>query len=102
MFVVCVTIFVKPEHVEGFIAATFDNAVNTRKEAHNVRFDVLRAADDPTRFFLYEAYHSKEDFAAHQQTAHYLRWRDAVADWMAQPRVGVKHASVFFDNGETP
>jgi autoinducer 2-degrading protein len=96
MFVVAVTIFVKSERVSQFIEATLDNARNTRREPDNVRFDVLAAEDDPTRFLLYEAYRSKEALAHHQQTQHYHRWRDKVAEWMAQPRQGVKHASLFF------
>jgi autoinducer 2-degrading protein len=99
MYVVAVTLFVKPENVEAFIAATLDNARNTRKEAGNLRFDVLRAEDDPTRFMLYEVYQQKDDFAKHQQTEHYARWKSAVTDWMAQPRVGVKHTPVFFGDG---
>ena len=101
MYVVAVTIFVKPEHVQAFIEATLDNARNTRREPGNVRFDVLRAEDDPSRFMLYEAYHAKEDFAKHQQTEHYLRWKNAVADWMAQPRVAVKHQALFFGDDAT-
>ena len=100
MFVVCVTVFVKPPNVEQFIDATLDNARNTRRESGNVRFDVLRGEEDPTQFLLYEAYHSKDDFVKHQQTEHYLRWKQAVADWMAKRRVGVKHHSVFFGDGE--
>ena len=38
----------------------------------------------------------KEDFAAHQQTPHYFRWKETVTDHMAQPRQGVKHAAIFF------
>src|SRR6185437_4080374 len=98
MYVVCVTTFVKPGHIDAFKAATLDNARNTRQEPGNLRFDVLQADDDPTRFFLYEAYRRREDFAAHQQTEHYLRWKNTVADWMAQPRQGVRHTSIFFDN----
>ena len=100
MYIVAVTIFVKPEHLARFIEATLDNARNTRREPDNLRFDVSQAEDDPTRFLLYEAYQSKDDFAKHQQTEHYLRWKSAVADWMAQPRVGVKHTAVFF--GDSP
>jgi len=44
---------------------------------------------------LYEVYRTKEDFTRHQQTAHYLRWRETVADWMAQPRQGVRHHNIF-------
>ena len=96
MYVVAVTIFVKGDKVEEFIAATLDNARNTRREPGNIRFDVLRAEDDPTRFLLYEVYQQKDDLASHQRTDHYARWRSAVTDWMAQPRVGVKHVPVFF------
>jgi len=93
MYVVAVTVFVKPEFVPRFIEATMDNARNTRKEPGNIRFDVLQAEDDPARFMLYEAYRAKEDFASHQQPA--------VADWMAQPRSAVKHHSLFFGEIET-
>lgn len=100
MFVACVTVFVKPEFVPQFVEETLHNARNTRREPGNVRFDVLQAEDDPGRFLLYEAYHQKDDLAKHHQTAHYLRWKQTVADWMAQPRQGVKHQALFFDNDE--
>jgi autoinducer 2-degrading protein len=100
MYVASVTIFVKSESIQSFIDATFDNAQNTRKEPGNVRFDVLQAEEDPSQFLLYEAYHRKEDFAAHQQTAHYSRWKQAVTDLMAQPRQGVKHHALFFGDAK--
>ena len=100
MFVVSVTIFVKPEHVDAFIAATLDNATNTRKEPGNIRFDVLRGTEDTSRFLLYEVYKEPEDFAKHQQTAHYFRWRDTAVPLMREPRVGVKHMPIFY--GDAP
>lgn len=91
-YVVCVTIHVKPEVVDQFITATLDNARNTRAlEPDNIRWDFSQAEDDPNRFFLYEVYKDKEGFAKHQQMEHYLRWRTTVQDWMAEPRVGVRH-----------
>ena len=101
MYVVAVTVFVKPEFVEQFIAASLDNASNSILEPGNLRFDVLRAEDDPNRFFLYEVYRSEDDFKAHQQTAHYFRWRDAVGDWMADKRQAFKHHSLFPANDPT-
>ena len=95
MYVVCVTVFVKPENVEEFIAASRLNHEGTRQEPGNLRWDFLQAEEEPTRFFLYEVYHSKDDFAAHQQTPHYLAWRETVAPWMAQPRQGVRHHSLL-------
>lgn len=97
MFVVCVSIHVKEGRAAEFLEASLDNARHTRRESGNLRFDVLRQEQDPNRFTLYEAYRTAADFAAHQQTPHYLRWKEAVADWMAEPRVGVKHQSVFPD-----
>jgi (4S)-4-hydroxy-5-phosphonooxypentane-2,3-dione isomerase len=100
MYVVAVSVWVKPESVEAFRAATLENARNTRNEPNNIRFDVLQGEEDTTRFLLYECYRCKADFVTHQQTAHYLKWKQAVADMMAQPRQGVKFNSVFFGDGE--
>src|SRR5579863_582313 len=100
MFVVCVTVKVIPEHVEAFVAATRANAQGTRREPDNVRFDVLRSVDDPAQFLLYEAYRDEAGFRAHQQTAHYLAWKQTVAPWMAAARVGVKHTSILPDPWE--
>jgi autoinducer 2-degrading protein len=98
MFVVSVTIFVKPQFLAQFIEATLDNARNTRQEPGNLRFDVLQAEADTNRFLLYEAYKVSNDFVLHQQTDHYLRWKKTVSDFMAEPRQGVKHNAIFFNN----
>jgi len=95
MYVVCVSIHVREEHLDAFREATLRNARHTREEAGNLRFDVLQQEQDPSRFTLYEVYRAAADFAAHQKTPHYLEWRGAVADWMAEPRVGVRHHSLF-------
>ncbi|MFH0801632.1 MAG: putative quinol monooxygenase [bacterium] len=95
MYVVCVTSKVKEEFHEEYLAENLENARNSRKEPGNLRFDVLQAEEDPNQFFFYEVYRSKDDFSIHQQTPHYLKWRDAVKEWMAEPRKGVKHHSLF-------
>jgi quinol monooxygenase YgiN len=96
MYVVVVTIHVKPENAQAFREQTLDNARNTRHEPGNLRFDVLQSDTDPNHFTLYEVYRAKEDFAFHQTTAHYARWKTAVGDWMAKPREAVKCSSLFF------
>ena len=95
MYVVVVNVHVKPEAVDAFIAATADNHLHTRKEPENLRFDVLRRNDDPNRFVLYEAYLSEGGFTAHQLTAHYARWKEAVTQMMAEPRSPQKCTSLF-------
>jgi autoinducer 2-degrading protein len=100
MYVVSVTIHVKPEHVDEFIWASLDNAKNTRLEPGNLRFDVLQGEDDKSRFLLHEVYKTKDDFAKHQQNPHYFRWRDAVTPWMAENRTAVKLHPVFYGDHE--
>lgn len=91
MIVTVVSIVVKPENIDQFIAATIENHQNSIREEGNIRFDVLQQRDNPAAFTLYEAYESDEAAAAHKKTAHYLKWRDAVETWMANPRVGIAH-----------
>jgi autoinducer 2-degrading protein len=93
--VTCVHVRVKPEAVEAFIDAIRENHENSVREPGNRRFDVLQDPEDPTRFMLYEAYTTAEDAAAHKTTAHYLKWRDTVADMMAEPRRGVGYTCLF-------
>jgi len=86
---------VKPEYVKAFIDATRENHLNSVKEIGNLRFDILQDTNDPGKFVLYEAYETDQAVIAHKETAHYLKWRDTVASWMAKPREGVKHNILF-------
>ena len=99
MYIVHVHVHVKPEFVDTFKQATVENASNSVQEEGVARFDVVQQADDPTRFILVEVYKSVEASAAHKETAHYLKWRDTVADMMAEPRQGIKYSNIFPDDG---
>ncbi len=101
MHVVCIHVHVKPEHREAFIRETLENARHTVQEPGNLRFDVIQQIDDPNRFMLYEVYRDEAGMEAHKATAHYARWREAVAPWMAEPRKGVRHVSLFPENAES-
>ncbi len=91
MIVTCIHVYVKTAHIDDFIYETRKNHESSVREPGNLRFDVLQDAEDPAKFTLYEAYESEEAVTAHKKTNHYLHWREAVADWMAKPRQGVKH-----------
>lgn len=91
MIVTLVHVWVKKEHIEDFKKASIANHLESVKEPGNLRFDVLQDEEDPSKFILYEAYESEMASTGHKHTPHYLKWRNAVADWMAQPREGVKH-----------
>lgn len=91
MIVTCVYVNVKPEAVESFIQATSENHHQSVMEHGNLRFDFIREVDDPCRFMIYEAYESDEAAAAHKTTPHYLKWREKVQEYMAEPRMGVRY-----------
>ncbi|MFP4382054.1 MAG: putative quinol monooxygenase [Candidatus Sumerlaeia bacterium] len=97
MFIVHVFVHVKPGQEEAFKAASLENARNSIQEAGIARFDVLQQQDDPTRFVLVEVYRTAEDPARHKETAHYAKWRDTVADMMAEPRGSIKFDNIFPD-----
>jgi (4S)-4-hydroxy-5-phosphonooxypentane-2,3-dione isomerase len=95
MHIVHVHVHVKPEFVEAFTEATLANATKSVQEEGNVRFDVIRQTEDPTRFVLVEIYRTADASAAHKETAHYKLWRDVVMKMMAEPRQGIRYANIF-------
>jgi len=97
MFIVHVFVHVKSQNIEGFKAASIQNARESVKEPGVARFDVIQQKDEPTRFVLVEVYRTSDDPACHKETAHYQKWRDTVADMMADPRSAIKYTNIFPD-----
>ena len=95
MFIVHVLVHVKEGLAEAFRDASMENAANSVQEPGVARFDVIEQLDDPHRFVLVEVYRTPEDPARHKETAHYLKWRDTVADMMAEPRQAIKYSNCF-------
>ena len=98
MFIVHVSVHVKPEFVEEFIEATQENARNSIHESGITRFDIIQQNDDRTRFTLIEVYKTIEDPAKHKETHHYKKWRDTVQDMMAEPRTSIKYKNIYPDD----
>lgn len=98
LLIVQVSCHVKPESVAAFREATLANARASVQESGIARFDVLEDRTDPTRFVLVEVYRSEDAPAAHKQTEHYQRWRDTVADMMAEPRIATRFVNVHPDD----
>jgi autoinducer 2-degrading protein len=95
MFVTLVHCKVKPEHADAFADACRSNCEASGREPGNVRFDLLRLAEDPTRFVIYEWYVDEAAAKAHKETPHYAQWRDATADMFAEARYGVRYVGLF-------
>ncbi len=97
MIATVVMIDVLPECVDAFIEITKYNHENSRKEAANIRFDLLRDNKNPNKFILYEVYEDEAAAARHKETEHYNKWRETVAPMMASPRVGIPTTPLAFD-----
>ncbi len=89
MIVRIVTVRVKRGSEAAFEAATVDNHRGSVREPGVLRFDVLKDADDPGTYYLYEAYVDDDATRAHKETAHYNTWRAAVADLLDGDRTSV-------------
>ena len=90
MLVVHVHVKVKPDCVERFIQASLENAAQSIQEPGIARFDLVQSQEEPTEFVLEEVYRTPEATLAHKKTAHYAKWRDAVADMMEKARYSRK------------
>lgn len=95
MYIAHVYVHVKPEFLEAFKQATIENASHSVNEPGVARFDVVQQMDDPTRFVLIEVYRDEQAPAKHKETEHYARWRDTVAEMMAEPRTSIKYSNLF-------
>ena len=95
MLVVHVFVHVNPDSIDAFKEATLANARNSVQEPGIARFDVIQQLDYPSRFLLVEVYRTAADPGRHKETAHYAKWRDTVAEMMAEPRSSVKYDNVF-------
>ena len=95
MLVVHVHVRVRPEDLEAFLEETRRNAAASLEEPGVRRFDLLQDQGDAGHVVLTEVYVDQSAADAHKQTAHYARWRDAVAGMMVEPRASTRFAAVF-------
>jgi quinol monooxygenase YgiN len=100
MLIVHVHVRVKPQFIDQFLEATMENARLSLLEPAVARFDILQDKAHSESFVINEVYRTPEAPAQHKATAHYLKWRDTVADMMAEPRASVQFSNVFPADGE--
>ncbi len=101
MYVLIVSIKLKPEGRERFLAAIEDDAVcSERDEPGCLRFNVLQDESDPDRVYLYEIYRDQAAHAAHRKTPHYARFA-AVAAETVEGQNEVRRAHTLFPREAT-
>ena len=95
MLIVHVKVRVKPHLIGQFIEATIENARLSLLETGIARFDVLQDKSNPEIFVLTEVYRTPEAPLQHKATAHYQKWRDTVAEMMAEARSSVQFSNIY-------
>ena len=86
MFALVVSLKVKPELRDSFLAAAEDDSTcSVRDEPGCLRFDVSQDNADPNHFYFYEVYQDEDAFQAHGQAPHFARWRAAAAEVLVEP-----------------
>lgn len=82
LFVVIVSLRIKPDRVERFLEAIDRQAtLSLREEPGCLRFDVLRVEDEAGRFLLYEIYANEDAYRiAHRGGPNFADWRAAVEE----------------------
>jgi autoinducer 2-degrading protein len=96
MFVLMVTVKVKPEKRQQFLEVIEDDSIcSVRDEPGCLRFDVLQDNADPNTYYFYEVYQDEAAFEAHGQTPHLARWRKATEEVLSEPTHLVRTTSIF-------
>jgi autoinducer 2-degrading protein len=85
-----VDIWVKPGLSQSFMQESRLNIEQSRGEPGVAIFELLIDPSDSQHFMLVEVYKDGDAPAAHKQTAHYQRWRDAVEPMMQRARSSTK------------
>ena len=99
MFVLVVSLRVKPGKDRQFLAAIEANAAaSLRDESGCRRFDVLRDNADPHHYLLYELYEDEAAFQAHRSMPHFPVWRRAAAEYVDE-QVNTAASLVFPGDG---
>ena len=97
--VAVITMKVKNECIDDYIAAIRKNAQCSRKEAGVVSFDVMQKKETPGEFLLVEVYKTPEDQAAHRNTPHFLEFREKAGSLLQEPYN--VHIYNFISNNQT-
>jgi len=96
LFCLVVSVEVKPDRVDEFLAAMKIDAEGSRKEPGCRRFDVLRDSSDPNKFLFYEAYVDDAAVSAHKAEPHFAPWKAFKASGGVASQAVVFARGVFF------
>ena len=89
---VFVTVKIKADRIDDFLAAMKIDVEGSRKEEGCVKFDLLKGEGEGVYHF-YEVYKDSAAAATHKETAHYKAWADFKASGGVESQVGLREPS---------
>ncbi len=91
---------VKPEHLEAYIREMIADAEGSvLNEPGCRRFDVMRDEGDPTKLGLCEVYNDEDAVEDHMSRPHFIKFREATKDWVAED-IAVSKCKPLFPTGD--
>jgi (4S)-4-hydroxy-5-phosphonooxypentane-2,3-dione isomerase len=96
MFALVVSLKVKPDQRDKFLAAAEDDSIcSPRDEPGCLRFDVLQDQADENHFFFYEVYRDQAAFQEHGKAPHYARWSAVRDEVLVEPPQATRTTTLF-------
>jgi (4S)-4-hydroxy-5-phosphonooxypentane-2,3-dione isomerase len=96
MFALVVSLKVKPDQRDKFLAAAEDDSIcSPCDEPGCLRFDVLQDQADENHFFFYEVYRDQAAFQEHGKAPHYARWSAVRDEVLVEPPQATRTTTLF-------
>ena len=96
MYAIFVTINIKEDRVDEFVAASLGDAQGSvRDEPGCFRFDMLQDPQVLSRFYLYEVYFDQKAFEAHLEAPHFIKWKSIVSEMFEGDPTRIEMKTIF-------
>lgn len=89
------SIYIKPEHVNEFLAVSNPFAGESLRESGLVSFALLQQVNDPARFSMFDVYHNDAAREEHLKSAHYLAWLALITPMLVELMAPHPHMPIF-------
>lgn len=95
MYLVLVSLMVRPKYLEAFLVATLEMAHESLKEDGVRRFEVIRQENDPSHFILSKTFNGRGDYDFHLTTPHVQAWQKTVRPMLVKAMQQDSYTQLF-------
>ena len=92
--VISAQVFIKPEKVDAFVAATKDLIEKSRAEAGCISYSLYQDPQDKTKFLFFEEWKNQAAVDFHFDTDHFKKFGETLNDCASEPAVITIYDSV--------